>query len=220
LTVAVSAVSGSAQTTDLGGVTKKDELGQAQFMQLMIAQLRNQDPTKPMDPSAFLGQLAQFGTVSGIQNMQDSLSTLSDSLRSSQVLGGTSLVGHYVLADASEGSIGTTGEIAGTTTIPEGATQASLVITDSSGQLIRRMPISSQEGEAQFLWDGTTDLGTRAPAGNYTVSAIAKVGGTDEQLTTQLVGHVASVTIDPTNHSLTLNTDLGPIALGRVRRVM
>ena len=220
MTVAVSAVSGSAQTTDLGGVAKKDQLGQAQFMQLMIAQLRNQDPTKPMDPSAFLGQLAQFGTVSGIQNMQDSLSTLSDSLRSSQVLGGTSLVGHYVLADASEGSIGTTGEIAGTTTIPEGATEASLVITDSSGQLIRRMPISSQQGEAQFLWDGTTDVGTRAPAGNYTVSAIAKVGGTAEQLTTQLVGHVASVTIDPTNHSLTLNTDLGPIALGRVRRVM
>jgi flagellar basal-body rod modification protein FlgD len=218
--MAVNAVSGNAQTTDLGGVAKKDQLGQAQFMQLMIAQLRNQDPTKPMDPSAFLGQLAQFGTVSGIQNMQDSLSTLSDSLRSSQVLGGTTLVGHYVLADASEGSIGTTGEIAGTTTIPEGATEASLVITDSSGQLIRRMPISSQQGEAQFLWDGTTDLGTRAPAGNYTVSAIAKVGGTAEQLTTQLVGHVASVTIDPANHSLTLNTDLGPIALGRVRRVM
>jgi flagellar basal-body rod modification protein FlgD len=217
--VAINPVS-NGTNTDLGGVTKKDQLGQAQFMQLMIAQLRNQDPTQPMDPSTFLSQLAQFGTVSGIQNMQDSISTLSDSLRSSQVLGGTSLVGHYVLADATEGSIGATGDIAGTTTIPEGATEASLVITDASGQQIRRMPISSQQGEAQFLWDGTTDLGTRAPAGNYTVSAIAKVGGAAEQLTTQLVGHVASVTIDPNNYSLTLNTDLGPIALGRVRRVM
>ena len=102
----------------------------------------------------------------------------------------------------------------------EGATEASLVITDSSGQLVRRMPISSQAGEAQFLWDGTTDVGTRAPPGNYTVSAIAKVGGAAEQLTTQLIGHVGSVTIDPNNSSLTLNTDLGPIALGRVRRVM
>jgi flagellar basal-body rod modification protein FlgD len=217
--VAVNPITG-ASNVDFGGVAKKDQLGQAQFMQLMIAQLRNQDPTQPMDPANFLGQLAQFGTVSGIQGMQDSISTLSDSLRSSQVLGGTSLVGHYVLADASEGSIGATGEIAGTTTIPEGATEASLVITDSSGQLIRRMPISNQQGEAQFLWDGTTDLGTRAPAGNYTISAIAKVGGTDEQLATQLVGHVGSVTIDPNNYSLTLNTDLGPIALGRVRRVM
>ena len=217
--MAVNPVTG-ASNVDFGGVAKKDQLGQAQFMQLMIAQLRNQDPTQPMDPANFLGQLAQFGTVSGIQGMQDSISTLSDSLRSSQVLGGTALVGHYGLADASEGSIGATGEIAGTTTIPEGATEASLVITDSSGQLIRRMPISNQQGEAQFLWDGTTDLGTRAPAGNYTVSAIAKVGGVEEQLATQLVGHVGSVTIDPNNYSLTLNTDLGPIALGRVRRVM
>jgi len=217
--VAVNPVTG-ASNVDFGGVAKKDQLGQAQFMQLMIAQLRNQDPTKPMDPSSFLSQLAQFGTVTGIQNMQDSLSTLSDSLRSSQVLGGTTLVGHYVLADASEGSIGATGDIAGTTTIPDGTSEASLVITDSSGQLIRRMPLSSQPGEAQFLWDGTTDVGTRAPAGNYKISAIAKVGGASEQLTTQLVGHVGSVTIDPATSSLTLNTDLGPIALGRVRRVM
>ena len=217
--MAVNPVS-SGTSTDFGGVTKKDQLGQAQFMQLMIAQLKNKDPTQPTDPSAFLSQLAQFGTVTGIQNMEDSLSTLSDSLRSSQVLGGTTLVGHYVLADASEGSIGATGDIAGTTTIPDGASEASLAITDSSGQLIRRMPLSSQAGEAQFLWDGTTDVGTRAPAGNYKISAIAKVGGASEQLTTQLVGHVGSVTIDPTNSSLTLNTDLGPIALGRVRRVM
>ena len=102
--MAVNPVTG-ASNVDFGGVAKKDQLGQAQFMQLMIAQLRNQDPTQPMDPANFLGQLAQFGTVSGIQGMQDSISTLSDSLRSSQVLGGTSLVGHYVLADASEGEI-------------------------------------------------------------------------------------------------------------------
>ena len=218
--MAIESVTGSSPATNFGGVAKKDELGQAQFMQLMIAQLRNQDPTKPMDPSEFLGQLAQFGTVSGIQSMQGSLSTLSDSLRSSQVLGGTSLVGHYVLADASEAVLGDAGAVAGTTTIPEGASSTSLVITDSSGQLIRRMPISAQQGEAEFMWDGTTDLGTRAPAGSYKISAIANVGGTAEQLTTQLVGHVGSVSIDPSDFSMTLNTDLGPIALSRVRRVM
>jgi len=212
--------SGTSAAANFGSVAKKDELGQAQFMQLMIAQLRNQDPTKPMDPSEFLGQLAQFGTVSGIQNMQGSLSTLSDSLRSSQVLGGTSLVGHYVLADASEATLADAGAVAGTTEIPEGATSASIVITDSSGQLVRRMPISPQEGAAEFLWDGTTDLGTRAPAGSYKISAIANVGGAAEQLTTQLVGHVGSVSIDPKDYSMTLNTDLGPIALSRVRRVM
>jgi len=218
--VAVDAVNSVASAVNAAGNTKKDQMGQTQFMQLMIAQLKNQDPTKPMDPSQFLSQLAQFGTVTGIQDMQGSLSTLSDALRSSQVLGGTNLVGHYVLADADEATLGDSGAIAGTTTIPEGATSTSIVITDASGQLIRRMPISSQEGEAEFLWDGTTDLGTRAPAGNYKIEAIASVGGSAEQLTTQIVGHVGSVSIDPTNYSMTLNTDLGPISLSRVRRVM
>jgi flagellar basal-body rod modification protein FlgD len=217
--MAVDAISSNPQVADLG-VNKKDQLGQKQFMQLMIAQLRNQDPTQPADPSAFLSQLAQFGTVSGIQSMQDSLTSLSDALRSSQVLGGTNMVGHYILADSSDAVLDTTGQVAGSTTIPEGATEASLVITDASGQLVRKMPISAQQGESDFLWDGTTDLGTRAPAGNYKVSAFAKVGGASEELTTQLVGHVGSVTIDPNNNSLTLNTDLGPISLGRVRRVM
>jgi flagellar basal-body rod modification protein FlgD len=218
--MAVDAVSGSQSPATTLGVEKKDQLGQKQFMQLMIAQLQNQDPTQPADPSAFLSQLAQFGTVSGIQSMQDSLTTLSDSLRSSQVLGGTNMVGHYVLADSSAATLDATGEVAGGTTIPEGATEASVVITDASGQLVRHMPISAQEGESDFLWDGTTDLGTRAPAGAYKVQTFAKVGGASEELTTQLVGHVGSVSIDPSNNSLTLNTDLGPISLSRVRRVM
>jgi flagellar basal-body rod modification protein FlgD len=218
--MAVDAINSASSAVNAASATKKDQMGQTQFMQLMIAQLKNQDPTKPMDPSEFLSQLAQFGTVTGIQDMQGSLTTLSDALRSSQVLGGTNLVGHYVLADADEASLGDGGAIAGTTTIPEGATSAEVVITDASGQLIRRMPISSQEGDAEFLWDGTTDLGTRAPAGNYKIEAIAKVGGAAEQLGTQIVGHVGSVSIDPTNYSMTLNTDLGPISLSRVRRVM
>jgi flagellar basal-body rod modification protein FlgD len=218
--VAINPLNNTAGQTSTLGTTKKDTIGQEQFMSLMIAQLRNQDPTKPMDPSTFLGQLAQFGTVSGIQDMQSSLTSLSDALRSSQVLGGTSLVGHNVLADATEAWLGDTGEVVGTTSIPEGATAASIVITDASGQLVRRIPISSQQGEASFLWDGMTDVGTRAAPGNYQVAAIANVGGQAEQLQTQLVGHVGSVSIDPDNQSLTLNTDLGPIALSRVRRVM
>jgi flagellar basal-body rod modification protein FlgD len=76
------AASGAAQGS---GIKKKDQLGQAEFLELMIAQLKNQDPFKAMDPSQFLGQLAQFGTVSGIQEMQAAFGTLSDAMRSSQV---------------------------------------------------------------------------------------------------------------------------------------
>ncbi len=61
---------------------------------------------------------------------------------------------------------------------------------------------------------------TRAPAGSYTIEALATVGGADEQLETQLSSRVGSVTLDPATNNLTLNTDIGPIPLSRVRRVM
>ena len=51
---------------------KKEELGQDQFLKLMTTQLQNQDPFKPMENGEFLSQMAQFGTVSGIQGLQDS----------------------------------------------------------------------------------------------------------------------------------------------------
>jgi flagellar basal-body rod modification protein FlgD len=215
-----SVSSNQAAGNALGSVANKDKLGQAQFMQLMIAQLRNQDPTKPVDPSQFLGQLAQFGTVSGIQDMQNSLSTLSDSLRSSQLLGGTSLVGHEVLAVADTARLGAAGGIGGAIEIPEGTNAAVVVVTDASGQLVRRLPLSTQQGMAEFQWDGNTDLGDRAPAGNYAITALANVGGFDEQLETQIASRVGSVTLDPATNNLTVNTDIGPIPLSRVRRVM
>jgi flagellar basal-body rod modification protein FlgD len=218
--MAINPITAQTAAADLGGVAQKDKLGQAQFMQLMIAQLKNQDPTKPMDPSEFLGQLAQFGTVSGIQDMQSSLSTLSDSLRSSQLLGGTSLVGHDVLASADEAWVGATGTISGAIEMPENTSAAMLVVTDASGQLVRRLPLSTQQGLGEFHWDGLTDQGEHAPAGNYTFQAIANVSGIEEQLETQIASRVGSVTLDPSTNSLTVNTDIGPIPLSRVRRVM
>ena len=56
---------------------KRTELGQDAFLKLMTAQMKNQDPFKPMESGEFLGQIAQFSTVSGIQQMNQSLSGLS-----------------------------------------------------------------------------------------------------------------------------------------------
>jgi flagellar basal-body rod modification protein FlgD len=209
-----------AVSPGVNSAAKKDTLGQDAFLELMVTQLKNQDPFKPVDPSAFLGQLAQFGTVTGIQDMKNSISTLADSLRSSQVLGGTSLVGHNVLATSDTATLGASGAVEGAVDLPEGVSAAAIAITDASGALVRRIQLPTQEGTTEFKWDGKTDNGARAAAGTYKIQALANVGGANQQLVTQLTGKVGSVTIDPTNYGLTLNTDLGPIALANVRRVM
>jgi flagellar basal-body rod modification protein FlgD len=186
----------------------------------MIAQLKNQDPTKPADPTEFLGQLAQFSTVSGIQDMRDSISSLSDALRGSQVLGGTALVGRAVLATGNAAVLDDVNSVYGTTTIPAGASEATIVITDASGQEVGRVQLAPQAGEAEFAWDGTDGFGERVAPGRYTITAIANVGGTTQQLQTQLASFVHSVSIDPNTYELTLNTDIGPIPLSAVRQVI
>src|ERR1044071_2649370 len=202
-----------SSTAKSGRVAKKDELGQGQFLELMIAQLKNQDPFKAMDPSQFLGQLAQFGTVTGIQEMQGAFATLSDSLRATQVLGGSSMVGREVLVAADKATLGEQGSIQGALDVPAGVTSLELNVRDASGQLVRRVQLPTAEGLNEFTWDGIAGDGTRAAAGRYTLEAVASSGGKNASLQTLLSDRVTSVTIDSGN-GLVLNTrGLGAYAL-------
>ena len=56
-------------TAEPAASTRKEmpQFGADQFITLMLAQIKNQDPLKPLEPAEFLGQLAQFSTVTGIQ---------------------------------------------------------------------------------------------------------------------------------------------------------
>ena len=212
---------GAAGSASQGsGIRKKDQLGQAEFLELMIAQLKNQDPFKAMDPSQFLGQLAQFGTVSGIQEMQAAFGTLSDAMRSSQVLDGATMVGREVLVPSDEIALGADGAVHGALDVPTGTTALQVNIRDANGALVRRMTLPTTSGLNDFSWDGNADNGTRAAAGNYTIEAVANVAGKSGSLEMLLASRVNSVTIDSAT-GLTLNTNtLGSRALNDVRRVM
>jgi flagellar basal-body rod modification protein FlgD len=212
---------GAAGSASQGnGVKKKDQLGQAEFLELMIAQLKNQDPFKAMDPSQFLGQLAQFGTVSGIAEIKEAFGTLSESMRSSQVLDGATMVGREVLVPSDEVMLQAEGSVKGAIDVPTGTNALQVNIHDANGALVRRMTLPTTSGLQEFSWDGAADNGTRAPAGEYTFEAVANVAGRSGSLEMLMAGRVNSVTIDAAT-GLTLNTsNLGSRALGDVRRVM
>jgi len=219
-TDSISAIASQLNASGAPGKAR-DKLDQNSFMQLMIAQFKNQDPTKPQDPTQFLGQLAQFSTVSGIQDMQSSLGTLSDSLRSSQLLNGSVMVGHQVLVPHDNFAYSGAGAINGALDVPEGASTVAVTIKDASGQTVRTANLSAQQGLNDFSWDGLTDVGTAAPGGNYTFSAVANLGGQSQAVPVLLSARVDSVTIDPKSNQLTVNTgSLGSVALSTVRRVM
>ena len=64
------------------GTNKANELGLNTFLKLMVTQLNNQDPFKPMENGDFLGQIAQFGSVTGLEQLNDNFESLAASITS------------------------------------------------------------------------------------------------------------------------------------------
>jgi flagellar basal-body rod modification protein FlgD len=197
-----------------------EQFGQDQFLTLMLAQLKNQDPLKPLEPGEFLGQLAQFSTVTGIQKMQGSLADLSATMRTSQLLEGTNLVGRDVLAAAGAARLEAAGPILGAVGAPEAASQIEVTVRDAAGALVRRLSVPVQSGLSEFSWDGLDERGVRMPPGEYRLEATARVGTRSESLEMLIQSRVGSVTIDPQGRGILLNTGAGALGMGDVRRVM
>ena len=86
---------------------------------------------------------------------------------------------------------------------------------------VRNLSFAPTQGSQDFIWDGLDDRGTAVPAGTYSFSAVANVGGANQALEVLLSGRVSSVSLDASGAGLTLNTAaLGPLSLANVRRVM
>ena len=112
-------------------------LGQSDFLKLMTTQMTHQDPNNPMTNGDFLSQMAQFGTVSGIQDLQKSFATFSSAIQSAQSMQATSLVGHDVSVTSKQGVLAAGGDIVGAVTLPSSATDVTVAITDSTGALVK-----------------------------------------------------------------------------------
>jgi len=185
---------------------KSDKLGQDAFLELMITQLKNQDPLKPMENGEFLGQMAQFGTVSGIQELQNSINGLAEALQSNQALQASALVGRSVLAPGVDGRLQAGGNLSGVVDMPDATTALTLKITDQSGQLVRQLEMGPQRaGPVNFKWDGLTNGGTPAPAGAYRVNAEAIIGSDVVGVDAQLAVLVESVSMDRSQGEIILN---------------
>ena len=215
---APSASTSSVDTSALKRPTQ--QFGQDQFLTMMLAQLKNQDPLKPLEPSEFLGQLAQFSTVTGVQEMQKSLGTMVDSLRSSQALEGANFVGRQVLAPGSTATFDGASTVRGAVDMPAGTAAAELIIRDAAGAVVRTAPLDPRAGLTGFAWDGRNSAGNPAAPGAYQIEVAARRGDRTEALETMLQSRVDSVTLDTGGAGLMLNTMNGALPISAVRRVM
>jgi flagellar basal-body rod modification protein FlgD len=190
------------------------------FLTLMTAQLQNQDPLNPTDSNEFLSQLSELSTVEGISQLNTSMTTLSDSMLSSQALTSAALVGQGILAPASSATYTSGQSLSGAVQVPTGATSAAVTITNSAGVVVDQQTVPATAGLQNFSWNGTMNNGQQAPSGTYSVAANAVVGGASQTASTYLNGTVSSVTLGASGASPTLNTaQLGPVALSDVQQI-
>jgi flagellar basal-body rod modification protein FlgD len=191
------------------------EVGQNDFLRLMLEQLRNQDPLNPKEGADFIAQLAQFSTVSGIEKLSEGFSGLVDAMRGSQALSAAGLVGRDALIVGDEAVLG-----AGQNAAVDGAVEVAssgavkVEVLDASGAVVRTISLDSQPaGLVDFRWDGTNDAGNRVPPGSYTFRAA--VNGT--AATTLVEARIESVTLGADGAGLVL-AGIGSYPIASVRR--
>lgn len=196
-------------------------LGQDAFLKLLITQLKNQSPLNPQDNTAFVAQLAQFSSVQGIQNLNSTVTSLSESLQSSQALQASALVGRAVETETNKAALASSGFVRGTMTLENSTPALKMNVYNASNQLVFQKDLgSAQAGDVPFAWDGTATDGTRVPAGIYRFEVLASENGKSVPVKTSLVNNVNSVTVGP-NQTTTLNVDaVGQVELSKVKNIL
>ncbi len=209
-------ISGQQQQED------RSDLGQEDFLTLMITQFRNQDPFEPMDNGQFLGQLAQFSTVSGIDSLNGGFSSLAGALRDEQALQAANLVGRTVLAQADSGFFDGASPVGGAVELGAAAGSVQIDITDRSGQLIRTLNLGEQSaGTVRFDWDGRSPDGDVMPPGEYGITARVVRGQNVESVPAYLRAKVESVTLGQFGGGMTLNlAGGGNLSLNQIYQII
>jgi flagellar basal-body rod modification protein FlgD len=173
-------ISGSGSSSQAGALTSalggNKAMGRDAFLKLLVAQLKNQDPLKPQDNSAFVAELAQFSSLEqsmGINDRLDLLATQNQGLANSQVVGmvgsEVTVKGTMVTSAGGGSAVPVSFSLAGDT--------ASTVVTvrNQSGQVVRTLDLGAREdGIVKISWDGRDQAGMVQPAGTYVVSVSAK----------------------------------------------
>lgn len=214
--ISTQTVSSSNATTN---VTKKNaENPQDRFLKLLVTQMKNQDPLKPLDNAEVTSQLAQISTVSGIDKLNNTLQLLNSDVAESLSMEATRMIGHNVLIPGSMLTLEQGAAVAGVE-LEQSADQLKVTILDNSGLPVRHIDLKNMPAGVNAIpWDGKTDNGAVAADGEYTFAVTANQGSNDVKANTLSLGLVNSVTPNEKNALLDIGK-LGLVNLSDIKQV-
>lgn len=188
------------------------------FMQLMIANLKNQDPTNPTDTSEYMTQISDMTMVEGVTNLNNSMESLSTSLFASQsALQASSMVGQTVFIDTDSASAdATTGQIQGVLELEASASNVIVSVYDSNGSKVSEVDLGQQSaGDVEFDWQ----LEEGMLLNGYSFKATGLIDGETTAIPVYVGMNVNSVTLGQNGVGMKINTDAGPVSLDEIKQI-
>ncbi|MBE9397823.1 FimB/Mfa2 family fimbrial subunit [Pontibacterium sp. N1Y112] len=187
------------------------------FMELLIAQLKNQSPTSPTDTNQFMSQVTEMSMVESMTNMEAAIGDMSSSLLSSQsALQASSMVGQNVFVESDKAMVGSgQGSIDGVLELPASASDVRVQIFDQNDTLVGTVELGQQAaGDHEYSFDSS-----ELPAGEYRLLAQAQVDGKTQTLDNFVSHPVESVTLGQNGVGMTVNTALGGTSMGDIKQI-
>ena len=175
---------------------KKDTLGQSDFLRLMTTQLQNQDPFAPMDNGDFIAQMAQFSTVTGIDELNNSMKSLVEEFDQARIATASNLLGHSVLVPGNIGNPDEKGELHGVLDLPESTFSTEIKYLDSiTGDVLHTADLGPRaKGLVGFSCNGFSqefiDEGR-----SVKIEATIDTGAGPEQLSPSIYSRVISASV-------------------------
>ena len=165
----VNSATGLSTTTSGTGQTSAQEQSD-RFLKLLVAQLNNQDPMNPMDNAQMTSQMAQINTVSGIQQLNDTMKSMSTQFTAMQVLQGASMVGREVLTGGNTLSV-KDGVGKASLDLAGAADKVTVQVQTPGGQVLGTVNLGALgEGRHSFEWDASGYTGSSAPVFKVTAT--------------------------------------------------
>jgi flagellar basal-body rod modification protein FlgD len=203
----ITSVSSIDTNTAAASMRQTTGMNKDDFLQLLVTQLKSQDPLNPQDSSEFVAQLAQLTQVEQTYNINTNLKNLLSSQNNFSNMSAMSLIGKNITTLGSQVVLAEGGEPSLDYTLPSDATQLTVQIKDATGRTVRTLTQGeTSAGVNSTSWDGMNDDGQPAPAGTYTFE-VSGLDATGQAIsgTTLFRGRVTGVNLEGDTPVLTVN---------------
>lgn len=208
MTIGTNGVDSNASASSSNSIVGNGDMTQL-FTKLLIAQIKNQNPLEPTDPSQFVSQLTQLSQVESMQQMVSQTNASASMLESMQVMALGAQVGSNVTAVTDQVVVGDSA-IPGRFTLESASSSTTVVLEDSTGQQRRIQLGTRSPGEVNFEIDPEAQGLT---PGTYSIRVET---ATKETPAIEVQGTLQSVRISATDGAVLQVSTLGSISASAI----